>query len=81
MELFFDEKAFILDDYQGMEAYGIPNAGLKLKQREKGHAAELAAFHHAATQGERFPIPWEELVETWQISWQADQLCRLGEGR
>jgi predicted dehydrogenase len=79
MEIFFDEKAFILDDYLTMAAGGISKGGLALKQRDKGHAAEMDAFHRAATTGERFPIPWGELVETWQVSWQADQICRLGE--
>jgi predicted dehydrogenase len=79
MEIYFDEKAFILDDYLSMQAHGIPGGGLNLKQQDKGHAAELAAFHRAAITGERFPIPWEELVETWKVSWQADQTCRFGE--
>ncbi|MCU0772591.1 MAG: bi-domain-containing oxidoreductase [Verrucomicrobia bacterium] len=79
MEVYFDEKAFILDDYLAMEAHGMSKAGLALKQRDKGHAAELAAFHRAVATGERFPIPWEELVETWQVTWQADQICRSGE--
>jgi len=79
MEVFFDEKSFILDDYLTMSAHGMPKAALTLKQQDKGHAAELAAFRKAASTGERFPIPWEELVETWQVTWQADQICRVGE--
>jgi predicted dehydrogenase/threonine dehydrogenase-like Zn-dependent dehydrogenase len=78
MEVFCDEKAFILDDYLTLRAHGVAKGSLALKQRDKGHAAELAAFHRAATTGVRFPIPWEELEETWQVSWQADQICRHG---
>jgi predicted dehydrogenase/threonine dehydrogenase-like Zn-dependent dehydrogenase len=78
MEVFFDEKAFILNDYLVMEAHGVPKAGLALKQVDKGHAEELAAFHAAAVGGDRFPIPWDELIETWQVSWQADSICRGG---
>lgn len=80
MEVYFDEKTFILNDYLTLEAHGIPKAALTLKERDKGHAAELVAFQKACTNGERFPIPWQELVETWQISWQADQICRMGGG-
>lgn len=78
MEVFFDQKVFVMDDYLTMSAHGMPKAGIELKQRDKGHAAELAAFHDAAKGGERFPIPWDELVETWRITWQADELCRKG---
>lgn len=78
MEVFFDQKAFVMDDYLSMTAHGMPKGSVELKQRDKGHAAELAAFHHAATSGEQFPIPWDELVETWRVTWQADELCRKG---
>jgi len=76
MEVFSDEKSFILDDYNTMIGHGTSNMGLKLKQQNKGHALELDAFHAAVMSGERFPIQWEELVETWWVSWQADQVCR-----
>ena len=61
-----------------MDAFGMGNADLKLKGQDKGHASELDAFHAAVAGGERFPIPWEELVETWKVSWQADEVCRSG---
>ena len=79
MKIYFDEKIIEVDDYIAMRAHGIPGVGLELKQQDKGHAGELEAFHTAGVSGERFPIPWEELVETWQVSWQADQICRVGE--
>jgi predicted dehydrogenase len=79
MRVFFDEKIIVLDDYLSLRGHGISAANLTLKAQDKGHAAELAAFHAAAASGERFPIPWDELVETWRVTWQADQLCRLGE--
>ena len=81
MEVFFDEKVFILNDYLSMEGHGMSKGNLALKRQDKGHARELEVFRSTAISGERFPIPWEELVETWQVSWQADQICRKGEGR
>jgi len=78
MEVFFDEKAFVLDDYFKLQGYGTAKAGLDLKQVDKGHAGELEAFHAALASGEQFPIPWEELAETWRVSWQADRICRAG---
>ncbi len=76
MEVFFDGKTFVLDDYLTMAAHGMPKAGLALKQRDKGHGRELEVFCNAVASGQRFLIPWEELYETWWASWQADQICR-----
>jgi predicted dehydrogenase/threonine dehydrogenase-like Zn-dependent dehydrogenase len=79
MQVFFDEKTFLLEDYLTLRAHGSKNAGMELKIQDKGHGAELAAFAAAACGGQRFPIPWEELMETWEISHHADRICRFGE--
>ena len=79
MQVFFDEKTFLLEDYLTLKAHGSKNAGMELKIQDKGHGAELAAFAAAACGGERFPIPWEELLETWEISHHADRICRSGD--
>jgi len=78
MEVFFDGKAFVLDDYLTLAAHGMPKAGVALKQQDKGHARELEAFCDAVASGHRFPIPWEELAETWRVSWQANEVCLKG---
>jgi hypothetical protein len=78
MQVFFDEKTFLLEDYLTLRAHGSKNAGMELKIQDKGHGAELAAFAAAACGGKRFPIPWEELLETWEISHHADRICRFG---
>lgn len=77
MQVFFDEKSFVLDDYLTLTAHGMGKADMQLKNQDKGHSAELAAFTAAACGGERFPIPWEEMLETWDISHHADRICRL----
>jgi predicted dehydrogenase/threonine dehydrogenase-like Zn-dependent dehydrogenase len=79
MQVFFDEKTFVLDDYLALKAHGIGKADMQLKIQDKGHRAELVAFVGAACGGTRFPIPWEELLETWDISHQADRICRIAE--
>ena len=79
MQVFFDGKAFILDDYRVMQAHGVHKAGLKVNVQDKGHTAELEAFMCAVGSGERFPIPWDELLETWQVSHLADRVCREGD--
>ena len=71
------EDPQLLDDYLTLTAHGMGKADMQLKNQDKGHSAELAAFAAAACGGERFPIPWEELLETWDISHHADRICRL----
>jgi predicted dehydrogenase len=79
MQVFFDEKSFVLDDYLTLTAHGMGKADMQLKNQDKGHGAELAAFAAALTSNQRFPIPWEELLETWDISHHADRICRLAD--
>ena len=79
MQVFVDEKVFVNNDYLTMDVHGMPNASMSLKTQDKGHAKELEAFHQASVSDERFPIPWDELKETWEVCYQADQLCRVGE--
>ncbi|MEM1084368.1 MAG: bi-domain-containing oxidoreductase [Verrucomicrobiota bacterium] len=79
MKVFFDEKVLLMDDYLRLEAFGVPGAAQELKQQDKGHAGELKAFGEALHGGDRFPIPWQELEETWKVTHQADRICRMGE--
>jgi predicted dehydrogenase/threonine dehydrogenase-like Zn-dependent dehydrogenase len=79
MQVFFDEKSFVLDDYLTLTAHGMGKADMQLKNQDKGHGAELAAFSTALTSNQRFPIPWQELLETWDISHHADRICRLSD--
>ncbi len=74
MEVFCDQQLIVLDDYVRLTAYGV-DCTWKAKVPDKGHADELAFFAEEIRRGHRFPIPWEELQETWLISRQvADQL-------
>ncbi len=51
LEVFFDNKSIILDDYQTLEAYGLPKMQMSLKQIDKGHYDELAHFEHSLKNG------------------------------
>ncbi len=74
MEVFCDEQLFVLDDYKTLESFGA-NCTWEAKQADKGHFAELEFFAEQVMKGNRFPIPLEEMEETWLISRQvADQL-------
>ena len=74
MEVFCDEQTLILYDYMNIESFGV-DCKWKSKRPEKGHLEELEFFHNEIMKGNRFPIPLDELEETWLISRQvADQL-------
>lgn len=75
MEIYFDEKILKLDDYRSMTAHGLAGADLSLKNQDKGHASELDAFYQALAGAPRFPIPWDELAETWIVSHEANRVC------
>ncbi len=75
MEVFWDGKVLILDDYAVLTGHGCRCASRRGRQPDKGHAAEWKAFLDAVTAGEeRFPIALDELVETWELSWMVAHL-------
>ncbi len=75
LKVFCDEALFELYDYKQMKSYGA-SADLSLKKQDKGHLRELEVFAKYIADGKRFPIPWEELKETWEITRQvADYAC------
>lgn len=74
MKVFCDEQLLVLNDYKQLIGYGV-NCKWESKKPEKGHLEELEYFYHQIIDGNRFPIPLEQLEETWLISRQvADQL-------
>lgn len=78
MQLFCDEQLYELQDYRKLVAWGS-DAGFSLKKQDKGHLQELQIFADAVLEGERFPIQWEELKETWEITRQvADSVRKEG---
>ncbi|MCC7299625.1 MAG: bi-domain-containing oxidoreductase [Verrucomicrobia bacterium] len=66
LELFCDQKAYLMDDYK--EVNGA--AKFVSKAQDKGHLEEIRQLHAAILKNERFPIPWEELCETWELSYR-----------
>lgn len=76
MEVFCDEQLFILDDYVSLNGFGA-KCSWQAKKPDKGHLNELIFLREQIQKGIRYPIPWEELEETWLISRMvADELNR-----
>jgi predicted dehydrogenase len=68
MEVFFDETLCVLDDYLTLSTYGCKSFGPIAKKQDKGHLNEWIVLSETIRKGGRFPIPWDELEETWRIS-------------
>ncbi len=70
MEIYCDENAYFMTDYTTLESYGNP---VKWKSRitRKGHLEEMEHFLNSISSGVRFPIPIDEIYESWIISYRA----------
>jgi predicted dehydrogenase/threonine dehydrogenase-like Zn-dependent dehydrogenase len=62
MEVFWDGKSAVLDDYVSLRCYGFQGPEITLKTQDKGHYDELQAFGEAVLQQGKWPIElWEQL--------------------
>ena len=75
LKVFCDEQVYELNDYISLKTYGNAT-GFSLKKQDKGHLKELGVFSRSIINGQRFPIPWNELKETWEATYQIAQKIR-----
>lgn len=82
MELFFDGKTIIMNDFYELVGYGLPKIfNTKSSYQDKGHETLIKAFFHAARTSEvPLPVPFQRIIAASQISIIADQLARQGGG-
>ena len=68
LELFADGGAFLLEDYRSLKGYGVKGADLTTALTDKGHRAELEAFHRLCRGEGEPPISLEEMLETTELT-------------
>jgi predicted dehydrogenase len=68
MELYVDGRAATLQDYRSLEIVGAGPGGLKTLMQDKGHLAELEAFHRACRGEGEPPMTLAELVDVTEAS-------------
>ncbi len=69
MEIHFDEKSIVMDDYKRLQGFGINIKEITTPASQKGHLEEWIAFHEALTgQAKSWPIPLPELFQTTRVS-------------
>lgn len=71
MEVHFDEKSIILDDYKSLKGYGVQINELSSKTSEKGHLLELERLYDTLRGGNKeLPILLEDIFQTTMYSIQ-----------
>jgi len=67
MEVHFDSKTIVLDDYKSLKGYGIKIHEIKTSVSDKGHLEELEALYEGLKTG-KWPIELWDLIQTTKIS-------------
>ena len=69
LEIHFDEKSIIMDNYQSLKGFGLKIKNIKTIQPEKGHLEELEALYESLTKkNAEWPIPFWDLIQTTQAT-------------
>jgi predicted dehydrogenase len=68
MELYFDGKVLVLDDYRALRVHGVTEKGWTSSGQDKGHLEELRAFAISLREKGEAPIALNVLVETTKAS-------------
>lgn len=79
MEIYADGKVLAVDEYRSLEIYGAKDSGVQTRLADKGHQAELEAFHRLVIGETEPPMTWEEMVETTELSFAVRDQLREGE--
>ena len=68
MELHFDGKSIVMNDYKSLEGFGLKVKTFDLKVSNKGQFEEMEAWGNFLKEGGQWPIKLWELEQTTRIS-------------
>jgi predicted dehydrogenase/threonine dehydrogenase-like Zn-dependent dehydrogenase len=82
MELFFDGKSIVMDDYLSLKGYGFPlSFNKKVKVADKGHFNLFSKFLVAAKDHNGVsPVSFDNIAKVTKLSLIVDRLARAGGG-
>lgn len=82
MELFFDSKAIVMDDYMSLRGYGLPKAfNDYVQEPDRGHRALIGGFFNGLLREEYKPlISHERLLSVAELTLIIDKLACEGGG-
>ncbi len=78
IDVFCDNSVMTIDDYKSLTIKGAVDRDWTSRVADKGHVAELNAFEAYLKGRSGPPIPWDELVETTELSLAIDALVVKG---
>lgn len=68
MEVHFDEKSIIMNDYRQLNSFGFKIKPVHSKKSQKGHFEELISLYNSIhTAGAPWPIPLEDMLQTTKV--------------
>jgi len=69
MEVHFDEKTIVLNDYKSLKGFGCNIKKIKFSISQKGHPEEWLELYESLKGSKTdWPIPLEELIQTTQVT-------------
>lgn len=69
MEIHFDEKTIVLDNYQSLRGYGLSIKEIKSQTSQKGHLEELRELHNTLSgENKTWPIELWDMVQTTETT-------------
>lgn len=82
MEVYYDSKVIVMDDYRSLQGYGLPKAFNEFVQTpDKGHHALVSSFFKSLQRGKYVPpISIERLLRVAELTLIIDELACAGGG-
>jgi predicted dehydrogenase/threonine dehydrogenase-like Zn-dependent dehydrogenase len=72
MEIHFDQKTIVIDDYRALKGYGLKANDIRSKKSEKGQLEELIDCHeYLSGKQDHWPISLDDIIETTEITFTA----------
>ena len=79
VEIFQGGNVLIIDDFKNLTLRGARMRGIKSRKIQKGHLEELMEFARYLRGKGPAPIPLSQLISATEISFKADELCRISD--
>ena len=72
MEIYFDQKIILLDDYKELKIFGSKDKQIVSKIQNKGQFEELEFFGNEF-KNKRIPIPLWQLIQATETSFEVER--------
>ncbi len=68
MEIHFDEKTIVMDDYKTLKGYGVSVKEINFGRSEKGQKEELEALYETLKGKANWQIEWWDMIQTTEAT-------------